>query len=112
MEHEACIFGLWNNGHLNRALELTGVAYGPRPTPVSVEVLKKRKEDATEKSANTSKGTWKEMCGGYEGCRSGWKRIAETTNVDVEPEKKRMETAKVVVVPKKRRTETTEAVMV
>jgi hypothetical protein len=46
-EHEACVSGLPNNGHLNRVLELTGVAYGPRPTPASAEVLKKRKAEAS-----------------------------------------------------------------
>jgi hypothetical protein len=48
-EHKACIAGLQNNGRLNRVRELTGVAYGPRPVPVSTEVLKKRKADATRK---------------------------------------------------------------
>jgi hypothetical protein len=48
-EHEACIAGLQNNGRLNRVLELMRVAYGPRPVPVSTEVLKKRKADATGK---------------------------------------------------------------
>jgi hypothetical protein len=48
-EHKACIAGLQNNGRLNRVLELAGVAYGPRLVPVSAEVLKKRKEDATGK---------------------------------------------------------------
>jgi hypothetical protein len=49
VEHEACNAGLENNGHLNHVLELTEVAYGPRPTPVSVEVLKKRKSEASGK---------------------------------------------------------------
>jgi hypothetical protein len=48
-EHEACIAGLQNNGHLNRVLKLAGVAYGPHPAPVSTEVLKKRKADACGK---------------------------------------------------------------
>jgi hypothetical protein len=41
-EHEACIASLQNNGHLNRVLKLVGVAYEPRPVPVSTEVFKKR----------------------------------------------------------------------
>jgi hypothetical protein len=49
MEHDTCIAGLQNNDRLNRVLKLTGVAYGPRPVPISVEVLKKRKADATGK---------------------------------------------------------------
>jgi hypothetical protein len=48
-DHEACVAGLQNNGRLNHVLELTRVAYGPRPAPVSVEVLKKRKVDASGK---------------------------------------------------------------
>jgi hypothetical protein len=48
-EHEACSV-LSKNGRLNRVLELAGVAYGPRSTPVSVEVLKKRKVDSIEKT--------------------------------------------------------------
>jgi hypothetical protein len=48
-EHEACIASLPNNGRLNHALKLAGVAYGPRQVPVSTEVLKKRKADATGK---------------------------------------------------------------
>jgi hypothetical protein len=48
-EHEACAT-LPNNNRLNRILELTGVAYGPRPVPVSVEVLKKRKADSIGKT--------------------------------------------------------------
>jgi hypothetical protein len=46
-EHEACIVGFQINGRSNRVLELARVAYGPLPTPVSAEVLKKRKADAT-----------------------------------------------------------------
>jgi hypothetical protein len=46
-EHEAYIAGLQNNGRLNHVIELTGVAYGPHLKPVSMEVLKKRKVDAT-----------------------------------------------------------------
>jgi hypothetical protein len=34
-KHEAYVVGLQNNAHLNRVLELAGVAYGPRPVPVS-----------------------------------------------------------------------------
>jgi hypothetical protein len=48
-EHEACVSGLCNNGHLNRVLELAGVANGPRPAPTSAEVLKKRKAEASGK---------------------------------------------------------------
>jgi hypothetical protein len=48
-EHEACVSGLPNNGSLNCVLELAGVAYGPCFTPVSVEVLKKRKAEAGSK---------------------------------------------------------------
>jgi hypothetical protein len=33
-EHEACMAHLHNNGRLNRVLEFTVVAYGPRPMPV------------------------------------------------------------------------------
>jgi hypothetical protein len=49
VEHEACIGGLPNNGRLNRALELMEVAYGPCSTLVFVEVLKKRKAEASGK---------------------------------------------------------------
>jgi hypothetical protein len=49
LEHEACAI-LPNNGHLNRVLELAGVAYGPCSTPVSTEVLKKRKVDSVGKT--------------------------------------------------------------
>jgi hypothetical protein len=48
-EHEACAV-LPNNGHLNHVLEHTGVAYGPRPMPVSVEALKKRKVNSIGKT--------------------------------------------------------------
>jgi hypothetical protein len=48
-EHKACIAGLQNNDRLNCVLKLVGVAYGPRLVPVSAEVLKKRKADATGK---------------------------------------------------------------
>jgi hypothetical protein len=48
-EHEACIANLPNNGLLNRVLEDAGVGYGPRPVPISAEVLKKRKADAAGK---------------------------------------------------------------
>jgi hypothetical protein len=48
-EHEACAT-LLNNSRLNRTLELTGVAYGPRLVPVSTEVLKKRKVDSIGKT--------------------------------------------------------------
>jgi hypothetical protein len=48
-EHKACIASLQNNSHLNRVLELTGVAYGCHPVPVSAEVLMKRKADTTGK---------------------------------------------------------------
>jgi hypothetical protein len=37
---------------LNHILELAGVAYGPHPTPVSVEALKKRKADSIEKTTS------------------------------------------------------------
>jgi hypothetical protein len=49
VEHKVCVANLPNNGHLNHALEVAGVSYGPRPVPVSTEVLKKRKADATAK---------------------------------------------------------------
>jgi hypothetical protein len=42
-EHEAYLISIPNNGRLNRVLELARVSYGPRPVPVSAEVLKKRK---------------------------------------------------------------------
>jgi hypothetical protein len=48
-EHEAYLASIPNNGRLNHVLELTWVSYGPRPMPVSAEVLKKRKADATLK---------------------------------------------------------------
>jgi hypothetical protein len=48
-EHEACISGLPNNGRLNRVLKLAGVAYGPHSVPVSAEVLKRRKAQASGK---------------------------------------------------------------
>jgi hypothetical protein len=48
-EHEACVGSLPNNGCMNRMLKVVGVAYGPRPVPVSMEVLKKRKADAVVK---------------------------------------------------------------
>jgi hypothetical protein len=50
-EHEACA-ALPNNGRLNRVLELTGVAYGPGPTLVSAQVLKKRKVDSIGKTVS------------------------------------------------------------
>jgi hypothetical protein len=43
VEHEAYVSCLPNNCRLNHVLELTGVAYRPRPAPVPTEVLKKRK---------------------------------------------------------------------
>jgi hypothetical protein len=49
VEHEACVSGLLNNGRLNRVLKLAWVAYGPRSTPVSTKVLKKRKAEASGK---------------------------------------------------------------
>jgi hypothetical protein len=48
-EHEAYIASLPNNGRLNHVLDVAGLAYGPRPVPVSTEVLKKRKADAAVK---------------------------------------------------------------
>jgi hypothetical protein len=48
-EHEACNASLPNNGRLNCVLEVAGVGYGPRPVPVSAEVLKKRKADGAAK---------------------------------------------------------------
>jgi hypothetical protein len=39
VEHEACLVSLPNNGRLNRVLEVVGVAYAPRLTPFSAEVL-------------------------------------------------------------------------
>jgi hypothetical protein len=49
MERKACIDSLPNNSRLNRVLKVEGVAYGPRPIPVSMKVLKKRKADAAVK---------------------------------------------------------------
>jgi hypothetical protein len=49
MEHEACLTSIPNNGCLNCVLELAGVSYGLRLVSVSVEVLKKRKEDVVAK---------------------------------------------------------------
>jgi hypothetical protein len=48
-EHKARVASLLNNGHLNCIVEVAGVSYGPRPVPVSAEVLKKRKVDAAAK---------------------------------------------------------------
>jgi hypothetical protein len=48
-EQEACVAGLQNNDRLNHVLEIGGVAYGPRPAPISTRVLMKRKADATGK---------------------------------------------------------------
>jgi hypothetical protein len=48
-EHDACIARLHNEGQLNRVLELTGVAYGPRLVPgsdASIKASKKRKTDS------------------------------------------------------------------
>jgi hypothetical protein len=47
-EHKACLTGLQNNSHLNHVLELVRVAYGPRPVPISTEVLKKSSAKAFE----------------------------------------------------------------
>jgi hypothetical protein len=49
-KNEACIASLPNNGHLNHVLKIVGVVYVPRPVPVSLEVLKKRKVDASVKA--------------------------------------------------------------
>jgi hypothetical protein len=49
-----CVANLPNNGHLNHVLEVAGVSYGPHPVPISVEVLKKRKADATAKVSGKS----------------------------------------------------------
>jgi hypothetical protein len=48
-EHEACLAIIPNNGRLNHVLKLMGVSCGPRPVPISVEVLRKRKVDAAAK---------------------------------------------------------------
>jgi hypothetical protein len=48
-EHEACVSGLLNNGHLNHVLKLAWVAYGAHSAPVSTKVLKKRKAEASGK---------------------------------------------------------------
>jgi hypothetical protein len=48
-DHEACLASIPNNDCLNRVLKLAGVSYGPRPVPVSAEVLKKRKADVAAK---------------------------------------------------------------
>jgi hypothetical protein len=48
-DKEACITSLPNNGRLNHVLKVAGVAYGPRPVPISVKVLKKRKAYAATK---------------------------------------------------------------
>jgi hypothetical protein len=49
VEHEACLASIPNNDRLNCVLKLAGVSYGPRPVPVSAEVLKKRKAGAATK---------------------------------------------------------------
>jgi hypothetical protein len=48
-EHEACIVSLPNNSCLNRVLDVAWGGFGPRPVPISTEVLKKRKADAAAK---------------------------------------------------------------
>jgi hypothetical protein len=48
-EHEVCVASLPNNGCLNYVLKVAGVAYGPRPVHVSVEVPNKRKTDVAVK---------------------------------------------------------------
>jgi hypothetical protein len=64
VEHEAYIASLPNNGRLNHVLEVVGVAYGPRPVPISTKVLKKRKADAATKvSAKRPKVTEKKGAG-------------------------------------------------
>jgi hypothetical protein len=49
-EHDICIAGLRNGGHLNPVFELARVAYKPRPVPGS-DASKKRKADATRKAS-------------------------------------------------------------
>jgi hypothetical protein len=49
MKHEACIACLPNNGRLNHVLEVEGWLMGLARLPIFVEVLKKRKADATVK---------------------------------------------------------------
>jgi hypothetical protein len=63
-EYEAYIASLPNNGCLNHVLEVAGLAYGPRPVPVSIEVLKKWKAHAATKvSAKRPKVTEKKGAG-------------------------------------------------
>jgi hypothetical protein len=79
-------------------LELVGVAYGPRPAPVSTEVLKKRKADNTEKVlAKHLKAPEKKRAGATNVVAVHEKKMEETTKVTVVPEKKRMKTTKVVM---------------
>jgi hypothetical protein len=75
-----------------------GVAYGPRPVPVSLEVLKKRKADAAEQVM-------------VKRLKAHEKKRAETVKVIVVPEKRRTEIAKVTVASEKRRMKTVKVVV-
>jgi hypothetical protein len=75
-----------------------GVAYGPRPVPVSLEVLKKRKADAAEQVM-------------VKRLKAHEKKRAETVKVTVVPEKRRTEIAKVTVASEKRRMKTVKVVV-
>jgi hypothetical protein len=88
-EHEGYVASLRNNGRLNHVLEVAGVAYGPRSVPVSVEVLKKRKADASTKvSAKCLKVTERKGAGLAKVSRSRASGCSkQPSGVDVPPAK-------------------------
>jgi hypothetical protein len=100
-EHKACIAGLRNNGRLNHVIELAGVVYGPRPVPVFVEVMKKRKEDAAEKVAKHLKVPEKKHAGAAKIAAVADKKRSKTVKVTMAPKKRRTETAKVAMTQSK-----------
>jgi hypothetical protein len=82
-------------------LELVEVVYGPRPTPVSTEVVKKRKADAVEKVAKSLNMSEKKHAGATKVAAAADKKRSRTAKVTVVPEKRRTETAKVTVTQSK-----------
>jgi hypothetical protein len=86
---------------MNHVLEHAGVAYGPHPAPIYVEVVKKRKADAAEKVAKSLKVSEKKHAWAMKFATVTNKKRSGTVKVVAAPEIRRMETARVTVTQSK-----------
>jgi hypothetical protein len=67
-EHKGCITSLPNNDRLSCVLKVAGVAYGPHPVPISVEVSKEKKTGCCyEGFGQALEGAREETCRACEG---------------------------------------------